>query len=110
MVKRVKEVQEAPTKNADVEQVAEQDEQDKQQSLEAYIQEIMTQDHEVEVDLNSLEARVGYGSLLREFQKAFVERVAFYRSDFGGALSVEEARARAYHACKDDEEAKRIYN
>jgi hypothetical protein len=110
MGKLSKKTEEVAAENTGLELTPVQGEQAEEQSLESIIDDLMTKDHEVEVDLDSLEARVGYGSLLREFQKAFVERVAFYRSDFGGALSVEEARARAYHACKDEEEAKRIYN
>ena len=64
----------------------------------------------VDVALESLEANIGYGSLLRELQHAYMERVAYYRSKMGGSLSLEEARANAYHACKDEEEAKRIYD
>jgi hypothetical protein len=64
----------------------------------------------VEVSLDSLEANVGYGSLLRELQHAYIERVAYYRSKTGGALSLEEARAKAYHACTDEAEANRIYD
>ena len=37
-------------------------------------------------------------------------RVRFYRSEMGGSLSLEEARACAYKACKDEDEAKRIYD
>lgn len=110
MGRRAKKTEESSVENVGIVQAAELDTQTEEQSLEAIISELMTKDREVEVDLNSLEARVGYGSLLREFQKAFVERVAFYRSDIGGALSVAEARANAYHACKDEEEAKRIYD
>jgi len=80
------------------------------QALAAIIDEALSKDHMVEVDLDSLEAKVGYGSLLRELQHAYIERVAFYRSQGGGALSVEEARANAYHACKDEEEALRLYD
>ena len=65
---------------------------------------------QVEVALDSLEANVGYGSLLRELQHAYIERVAYFRSRAGGSLGLEEARARAYHACKDEDEAKRIYH
>ena len=67
-------------------------------------------DTTVEVDLNSLEAKIGYGSLLRELQHAYIERVAYYRSAIGGSLELGEARAKAYHACKDFEEAKQIYD
>lgn len=70
----------------------------------------MAQDPTVEVDFSSLEAKIGYGSLLRELQHAYIEPVAYYRSASGGSLGLEEARAKAYHACKDFEEAKRIYD
>ena len=86
------------------------EEVDKEQALAAFIEEALTKDRPVEVAIDSLEARVGYGSLLRELQHAYLERVAFYRSQIGGSLSLEEARANAYHACKDKEEAQRIYD
>jgi hypothetical protein len=63
----------------------------------------------VEVAIDSLEAKVGYGSLLRELHHAYLEQVAFYRSKGGGSLSLEEARAKAYHVCRDEEKAKRIF-
>jgi len=66
-------------------------------------------DDHVAVAANSFEGKNGYGSLLRQLQEAFIVRVAFYRSKEGGALSFEEARARAFHPCEDDEEAKRLY-
>ncbi len=64
----------------------------------------------VEVDLNSLEANIGYGSLIRELQHAYLERVAFNRSAMGGSMSADEARAQAYHACQDQEESQRLYD
>lgn len=85
-------------------------EPDKDQALAAFIEDALTKDREVEVSIDSLEAKVGYGSLLRELQQAYMERVAFYRSERGGSLSIEDARANAYHACKDEEEAQRIYD
>jgi len=69
-----------------------------------------TEDEQVEVYTDSLEASIGYNSLLRELQHAYIQRVAFYRSKAGGALSAEEARAKAYHNCKDKDEAERLYN
>lgn len=86
------------------------DEPNECQALAAVVEGALTEDSEVEVSLDSLEARVGYGSLLRELQHAYLERVAFFRSEVGGSLSREDARARAYHACKDMDEAKRIYD
>ncbi len=80
------------------------------QALSALNQEALSKEQTVEVALDSLEAKIGYGSLLRELQHAYIERVAFNRSEMGGSLSLEEARANAYHACKDEEEAKRLFD
>jgi hypothetical protein len=110
MGKRKADAQDSEPNHPTVEQVSGQGDQSDTQELGAVIEKALSQDRRVEVDLNSLEARVGYGSLLRELQHAFIERVAFYRSQMGGSLSIEEARANAYHACKDEEEAKRIYD
>lgn len=110
MGKRAKKTKEATVEQAVEERAPNHDEQAGEQSLEAVINDIVTQDHEVGVDIDSLKARVGYGSLLRELQHAYIERVAFYRSKMGGALELEEARAAAYHACKDEGEAKEIYD
>ena len=63
----------------------------------------------VEVPVDSLEASVGYGSLLRQMHRTFVERVAYHRSAAGGALSVEEAREAAFHPCRDEEESARQF-
>jgi hypothetical protein len=67
-------------------------------------------DDHVAVAADSLEASVGYGSLLRHLQEAFIVRVAYYRSKEGGALSPDEARARAFEPCCDEEEAKRLFD
>ncbi len=83
---------------------------DKDQLSAALNEDASLKEREWEVAVDSLEAKVGYGSLLRELHQAYIERVAFNRSPTGGSLSLEEARARAYHACKDKEEAKRIYD
>ena len=68
------------------------------------------EDESVPVYVESLEASVGYDSLLRELQHAYIRRVAYHRSKRGGSLSLEEARAAAYHACKDEEESKQLYD
>jgi hypothetical protein len=83
---------------------------EKDQALDKVIEEALLKDRQVEVTLDSLEAKVGYGSLLRELQHSYIERVAYFRSEQGGSLSLEEARAQAYHACKDEDEAKRIFD
>jgi len=109
MGEQAKKTKETPVGITALEQASGRGEQTDRQSLETMIDDLVTKDREVGVDLNSFEARVGYGSLLRELQHAYIKRVAFYRSERGGALSLEEARAAAYHACKDEEEAKAIY-
>jgi hypothetical protein len=68
------------------------------------------QDFMIEVPVDSLESCVGYSSLLRQFHRAFVQRVAFYKSPAGDLLSTEEARAAAFHACTNLEEAKKEFD
>ncbi|MGI9036368.1 MAG: hypothetical protein ACR2GD_10065 [Pyrinomonadaceae bacterium] len=72
--------------------------------------EFAPQDFETDIPIDSLEASIGYSSLLRQMQHAFVRRVAYYRSEAGGGLSVSEARERAFHACTNTEEAKKEFN
>lgn len=106
-VKRVK--KETITKQeAPVQSVTE--EAERQAALSAFIDETLQKDRQIEVAIDSLEANVGYGSLLRELEHAYLERVAFNRSEMGGSMSLEDARACAYHSCKDEAEAKRIYD
>ena len=61
-----------------------------------------------EVEISSLEAAVGYSSLLRQMHAGFLRRVDYYRSSAGGSLSVEEARAAAFKAGTSDEEARKL--
>lgn len=63
-------------------------------------------DFQIDVPVDSLESCVGYSSLFRQMHKAFVRQVAFYKTSAGGSLSVEDARAKAFHACTSKEEAK----
>lgn len=67
-------------------------------------------DFRMEVAGNSLEAEVGYTSLYGQLHADFQREVAYYRSDAGGALSIEDARAAAYHQCTDGEEALKRLN
>lgn len=69
-------------------------------------QEFEPQDFMIDVPIDSLESAVGYSSLFRQMHQAFVRMVAFYTSPGGGSLSSEEARARAFHACDNKEDAK----
>ncbi|NNE66214.1 MAG: hypothetical protein HKN33_06575 [Pyrinomonadaceae bacterium] len=71
--------------------------------------EFEPQDFRIDVPIDSLESFIGYSSLLRQMHQAFIRRVAYYRSPDGGALSTSEAREKAFHACKDLEEAKELF-
>lgn len=62
----------------------------------------------MEVPIDSLESNVGYSSLFRQMHQAYLRRVAFYKSPEGGCLSVEEARAKAFHACRNKDEGKKL--
>lgn len=68
-------------------------------------QEFIPQDFQTYIPVDSIESNVGYSSLLRQMHQAFVKRVAYYRSEAGGALSIEDARRRAFHPCTNAEEA-----
>jgi hypothetical protein len=67
------------------------------------------QDFIVEVPVDSLESAVGYSSLLRQMHQSFIQMVAYYKSPAGGALSTDEARSRAFHACDNEEEAREVF-
>lgn len=58
----------------------------------------------------SIESCVGYSSLLRLLSNAYIEQVAYYRSEEGGLLPIEEARARAYRPCENEEEANGLFD
>lgn len=68
--------------------------------------EFSPQDFMIDVPIDSLESAVGYSSLFRQMHQSFNRTVAFHKSPSGGSLSTEEARARAFHACDNVEEAK----
>lgn len=53
---------------------------------------------------SSLEGSISYSSLFRAMRGAVTDRIAYYRSAEGGALSIEEARERIYGAKIEDEE------
>jgi hypothetical protein len=65
-----------------------------------------TQDLFVDVSISSLESAVGYSSLFRQMHRAFIRRIAFYKTPGGGSLSTEEARKAAFHACRNEDAAK----
>ncbi len=73
-------------------------------------QESIPQDFEIDVPIDSMESAVGYSSLMRQMQQGYLRRVAYYRSDAGGCLSLEESRSRAFHGCTNQEEALKIFD
>jgi len=72
--------------------------------------EFAPSDFKIDIPIDSLEARVGYSSLIRQLHDSFCRTAAFYRSDSGGSLSVAEAREQAFHRCENTEEAKKIFS
>jgi hypothetical protein len=64
----------------------------------------------VKVSPDSLEANIGYNCLLRQLQDACVERVAYYRSKKGGALTEEEAWAVVYGRDHENDATSQIYD
>lgn len=73
-------------------------------------EEFIPQDFQTHIPVDSIESSVGYTSLIRQMHQAFVKRVAYHRSEVGGALSIEEARHRAFHPCTNDEEATKEFD
>ena len=71
--------------------------------------EFVPMDFKITVPVDSLEARVGYSSLFRQMHDSFVQRVLFLQSPGGGSLSAEEARKQAFHACTNEEDAKKRF-
>lgn len=74
------------------------------------LEELSAQQRERRVYADSMECRVGYNSLLRLLGHHFAKQVAYYRSKEGGALSLDEARASAYRQCKNEEQAKELFD
>jgi len=73
-------------------------------------EEFVPREFQTEISVDSLESKVGYTSLIRQLQRAYVRSVAFHRSTAGGSLTLEEARAEAFHACTNQEEAKKEFD
>jgi hypothetical protein len=71
---------------------------------------ITDDDDLVRVAPDSLEANLGYNCLLRQLQNACIERVAYYRSKKGGALTEEEAWAIVYGRELDSDTTQAIYD
>jgi len=73
-------------------------------------EEFIPPDFETYVPVDSLESAVGYSSLIRQMQRMYIKSIAFYRSDAGGCLTIEEARKRAFHPCTNEEEALKLFD
>jgi hypothetical protein len=58
---------------------------------------------------DSVESAIGYNSLIRLLGHYYVRQVAYYRSAEGGNLPADQARARAYRECNDEEQAKELF-
>jgi hypothetical protein len=71
--------------------------------------EFVPEESMVEIPVDCLESIVGYSSLFRQMQHSFLRTVAFHKSDGGGAISDEEARAKAFHPCTDEVAAKKRF-
>lgn len=65
---------------------------------------------EIEVFAESIEGAVAHNSLVRQLLETVRERITFFRSAAGGALSLEQARARALKKCVDDHEAQKLFD
>lgn len=74
------------------------------------LEELKFDQRERRVYADSVECAVGYNSLIRSLGHHFVKQVAYYRSKEGGSLSLDEARASAYSQCKDEEQAKELFD
>jgi hypothetical protein len=73
-------------------------------------QEFQPLDFGTPIPVDSMESSVGYSSLFRQMHQSFIRTVAFYRSEAGGSLTIDEARKAAFHACNNREEAQKIFS
>jgi hypothetical protein len=64
----------------------------------------------VEVFTESIEANIGYASLVRQLTETVRQRMTFYASEEGGRLSPEEIRAKVFPPALDPEEAKKMFH
>lgn len=74
------------------------------------VEEYLNEERQKAVYADSLESACGYEALNRVLRDYMGEQVAYYCSEEGGALSVEEARARIYGKPLNDEEIKERLN
>ena len=67
-------------------------------------------DNRKEVPIDSLEAFVGYTSLVRLLHDGYTRSIAFYRRDSQAYLTPDEARERAFHRAPNLEKAGELFN
>ncbi|MBX3291572.1 MAG: hypothetical protein KF881_01630 [Acidobacteria bacterium] len=68
--------------------------------------DFIPKDSKTEIFTESLEASVGYSSLIRQLTESVKTRMTFFMSESGGSLDFEEARRVAFKKCENAEEAK----
>jgi hypothetical protein len=73
-------------------------------------EEFIPKDFETSVSVDSLESAVGYSSLIRQMQSAYLRSIAYYRSEAGGCLSIEKARSLSFHDCANEDEALKVFD
>jgi hypothetical protein len=78
---------------------------DKFAEVQNEIEAAKSQERQQIVYANSIESHVGYDSLLRLLSEYFGRQIAYFRSEQGGALSLEAAREAAYSRKYDEAEA-----
>lgn len=83
---------------------------DEFEEVQYAIEAVQWENRQVEVYANSIESAIGYNGLLRVLSKVYNQHVAYLRSERGGSLSLEEARAQAYKKNVTDEEALKIFD
>lgn len=69
------------------------------------LEEFEREDREIQVFANSIESKVGYNSLVRVLGNFYGRQMAYFRSEQGGSLSLEEARKLTYQRSYDDNQA-----
>ena len=72
--------------------------------------EVLSEMRQKEVYADSIENACGYDALSRVLKEHMSEWIAYYRSEKGGALSIEEARAKVFTKPLNDEEIKERLN
>ena len=81
---------------------------DEYENVQNAIEEYNRKQRTIAVYADSLESFTGYDSLLRVMSKHYCGQVAYYRSEKGGSLSIEDARKEVYRENIPDKEAEEL--